>query len=912
MPEYLRPGVYIEEQPAPQTIEGVSTSTAGFVGATQFGPIVGLPQLVTSFPDFTRKYGDFIPVHDEDDWGEDWQDHQYLAHAVDGFFRNGGQRAYIMRVVGPGAEPASRDLSDGFVTRLLVDTAQDQSARASVRLDSVRGISVGTRVTFEETIAGNLRQQTRRVTGVRTSTGTVELSNPLTLRFTAARCRVFIEGEDRPDRNDPDISLTVEASSPGVWGNRLRVFSSDVSGAVGLAQAAEVEAETTLRAVDLAFDDSGPETGDTSTVLDGDSILLVQNGDVIEFEFDTHAERRTITSVDTGSGEVTWGPGLVHDYSGNSSEVRRITAVRPGEIQTLEFDNGGPDSGATNTVLTDASNVREDDIVEFWNPETSVTERRAITDVDTDANTIDWADGLANSFEADGSTVHLIRNPVLPVDSIAGLTDGSLLRIIGEGNSQVVRIAENGVDPTNQQVTLDASTHPPRRSNEAGDRVVLAIAGQSTSNRVDLRTTKNFYEHAAVEIDDGSRKTYHRVESIEGASLIMNASLGRDVPDGATVRVVEFTLTIEDVEANTIERYDNLSMHPDSPRYFEEIINTTSRSRLVRVTSGDTSKSPPFNIPRTHDGTFAELTDGANGNPPTSADYQGSDNGPGLRTGIKALEDIDGVRIIAVPGISDASVQGELIGQCEELKDRFAVLDPAVGSIIGSGESDDVIVQRNNHDTYYAAMYYPWLKIVNPLNPEDPDGILIPPSGHVIGIYSRVDTSRGVHKAPANEVTRGITGLEVKVGDREHDILNPLNINVIRDFRDSGRGFRVWGARCITSDNAWMYVPVRRMFIFIESSLYQGLQWVVFEPNGEMLWARVRRTISGFLRTLWLSGMLRGVTQDEAFFVRCDRSTMTEDDIANGRLIVLVGVAPLRPAEFVIIRIGQKTIEASD
>lgn len=187
----------------------------------------------------------------------------------------------------------------------------------------------------------------------------------------------------------------------------------------------------------------------------------------------------------------------------------------------------------------------------------------------------------------------------------------------------------------------------------------------------------------------------------------------------------------------------------------------------------------------------------------------------------------------------------------------------------------------------------------------------MPPSGFMIGIYARVDTERGVHKAPANEVVRGITGLEVKLSDGDQDRLNPLNINAIRDFTGNGRGYRVWGTRVITSDNAWKYIPVRRLFIFLEESMDEGLQWAVFEPNGEDLWARVRQTLSGFLRTIWLSGALAGVTETEAFFVRCDRTTMTEDDIANGRLIVLVGVAPLRPAEFVIIRIGQKTLEAA-
>jgi phage tail sheath protein FI len=316
-------------------------------------------------------------------------------------------------------------------------------------------------------------------------------------------------------------------------------------------------------------------------------------------------------------------------------------------------------------------------------------------------------------------------------------------------------------------------------------------------------------------------------------------------------------------------------------------------------------------MPRTDTGSSANLTGGSNGGTPTPEDYRGQDNGPGKRTGIKALADVDLVSIMAVPGISDPSVHGELISQCELLKDRFAVLDPAAGSVIGSGGVDDILVQRSNVDSLYAALYYPWLRIADPLYPNDTQGSLVPPSGHMLGVYARVDSSRGVHKAPANEVVRGINGVELKLTDRDQDILNsPNNINVIRDFRDSNRGIRIWGARVTTRDNAWKYIPVRRLFIFLEESLDEGLQWVVFEPNAEPLWARVRQTIEGFLRRVWRNGGLAGVTEEEAFFVRCDRTTMTEDEIANGQLIVLVGVAPVRPAEFVIIRIGQKTLEA--
>jgi phage tail sheath protein FI len=212
---------------------------------------------------------------------------------------------------------------------------------------------------------------------------------------------------------------------------------------------------------------------------------------------------------------------------------------------------------------------------------------------------------------------------------------------------------------------------------------------------------------------------------------------------------------------------------------------------------------------------------------------------------------------------------------------------------------------RSDYDTKYAAIYYPWITVRDPLVKDNRD---IPPSGHMIGIYARVDVDRGVHKAPANEVIRGIVELEELVNKREQDILNPspVNINVLRDFRKSNRGLRVWGARCITSDTDWKYINVRRLFIFVEESIDEGTQWVVFEPNDEPLWARVRQSVTNFLTRVWRDGALQGATAEEAFFVKCDRTTMTQDDIDNGRLIMLVGIAAVKPAEFVIIRIGQK------
>jgi hypothetical protein len=226
----------------------------------------------------------------------------------------------------------------------------------------------------------------------------------------------------------------------------------------------------------------------------------------------------------------------------------------------------------------------------------------------------------------------------------------------------------------------------------------------------------------------------------------------------------------------------------------------------------------------------------------------------------------------------------------------------------------DVEGLRQNYDTKYAAFYHPWLLTPDPYpaNLSQVRDYPIPPSGHMIGIYARTDIERGVHKAPANEVVRGVIGLQRQLNKSEHDMLNPSpkNINVIRDFRKNNRGIRVWGGRVITSDTDWKYVNVRRLLIFIEASIERGLQWVVFEPNAEPLWARVTRSISNFLKVVWRNGALEGVKHEEAFFVKCDRTTMTQTDIDNGRLICVIGVAPVKPAEFVIVRIGLWTAHA--
>jgi phage tail sheath protein FI len=273
--------------------------------------------------------------------------------------------------------------------------------------------------------------------------------------------------------------------------------------------------------------------------------------------------------------------------------------------------------------------------------------------------------------------------------------------------------------------------------------------------------------------------------------------------------------------------------------------------------------------------------------------YIGKDNGPGARSGLKCFEEIDEISIVAAPGQTSPAVQDALLTHCESRKDRFAILDSPETM---QGGVDKLVRPR---DSKYGAYYFPWVQVYDP----ERGNVFVPPSGHVAGIYARTDNERGVHKAPANEIVRGALGLKYNVSKGEQDILNPKGVNCIRLMQ--GGGIRVWGARTLSSDPSWRYINVRRLFIMVETSIERATQWVVFEPNDYKLWKRVTRTIASFLTLVWRNGALMGETPEKAFYVKCDEETNPPEVIDVGQLIVEIGLAPVKPAEFVIFRIGQ-------
>jgi len=423
-----------------------------------------------------------------------------------------------------------------------------------------------------------------------------------------------------------------------------------------------------------------------------------------------------------------------------------------------------------------------------------------------------------------------------------------------------------------------------------------------------VKTSSGFAAGDVVAFSDGKTVAYGKVASVDGNVVGFEAPFEGAVVDTnilPTKTIATCEMNVELRFDETVESFEFASFNQGSSNALTKLMG---RSELVEVQVGAIEGvKAPFDVvaeafPAGKESVTVLLREGGDGTVEKIAagDFIGKDNGPGARTGIQAFLDNTDVAIMAAPGITDPNVQLSLVAQCSSLGDRFAILDMDMDK----KSVDELMEHRSMIDSDYAALYHPWLETYDML---DKKSTFIPPSGAVAGIYARTDNLRGVFKAPANEAIQNCTGLYCNYNTSEQDLLNPKGVNLIR--RIPGMGIRVWGARTCSSNPLWKYINIRRLFIFVEESIKANTGWVVFEPNDELLWIRVKRTIEVFLEGLWKSGALSGSTTSEAFFVDIGRSTMSQDDIDNGRLICVIGIAPVKPAEFVIFRITQKTGE---
>jgi phage tail sheath protein FI len=401
-----------------------------------------------------------------------------------------------------------------------------------------------------------------------------------------------------------------------------------------------------------------------------------------------------------------------------------------------------------------------------------------------------------------------------------------------------------------------------------------------------------------------------KIESVDPdaniAVDIVTEDAGADAPDGPA----PFTLTVL-LDGVPVEQFPNLEFGAGD-RNVKTVVNKASTKIKVDVAlekDVDLSSQLELLKPGRYELQKAEpIKVQVNGRK-----FAGSES---ARAGINGLAVADDVTMVIVPDLVTAatkedgtldlnlwkSVQTALISHCEQNGNRMAVLDAPPGMTpqqIRDWRSDVAM-----YDSAFAALYYPWIKVENPIGVNGNAEVFIPPSGHIAGVWARTDETRGVWKAPANDTIRGVLDIERTVTQNEQALLNPIGINCIRPF--GTRGIRIWGARTLSSDSDWRYINVRRLFNMVEATIHDGTQWAVFEPNDMALWEGVKRTLTGFLRGLWSAGALFGATADQAFYVKCDAETNPPESIDEGKLVVEVGIAPVKPAEFVIFRISQQ------
>lgn len=450
--------------------------------------------------------------------------------------------------------------------------------------------------------------------------------------------------------------------------------------------------------------------------------------------------------------------------------------------------------------------------------------------------------------------------------TIAGGATGSIRLADAPAGTQIVRILSTVPIPTEGLV--------------AGTILTIAQGTLSDSQIVDSVQSEPLLTTPPI--------TTYRVTFRQGLDI----PLSLDSANSATVQSEEFNFQVLQGTAST--PYDNLSIDSAHPRYFVSLINSLSSAVQIELIEPPPSTALPNNLPG-NTAAPVSLTGGRDENLVTMSDTDYTD-------ALDTLREIDDVNLIAIPDRITPAVQQAIIGHCELMGDRFGILDAQPGLNLFGASS--VETQRAGLDSTrgYTALYYPWLRVL-PFGPGDP--ILVPASGHVAGICARIDNNRGVHKAPAGieALVNGALGVERTMSDIDQGQLNLQGINIIRVFQTGGRP-TVWGSRTTASDKNWMYVNIRRLFLFLEESIQEGIRWAVFEPHNPALWAKLKRTITAFLVQQWRDGALFGNTPEEAFYVRIDETLNPDSQRALGRLYIEIGVRPSFPAEFIIVRIG--------
>jgi len=715
--------------------------------------------------------------------------------------------------------------------------------------------------------------------------------------------------------------------------------------------------DTTITATALA---RGARTGDTQIMVEDAGGLTATYGGLLLFD-GTPGETVRLDAGTAFTSQAEIGRGLADPFPAASTvAVQDVTA-----LATVLADDHA--IGATVLAVDAVAGIAANDVLLIHGPAGEDDNREFVTVASTDNGVVpqtitltsglrlahgtdsvlstvaDAVPGVATTLTAPAggsgaaayltltSTTGIAAGQLLKLDDGAGTTAyGTITRLLTAMTLAEPLVTDHpaGAALTASLPVLDIHARWPgnwgnRLQVTAGStplvKTTIGVAAAAGATTITLATAFGLFAGATISIGGTQTAEVAAVNTTTGV-VTLTAGLASPAAKDAAVVSGEFSLLVERTDSASgkvveSEFFDRLSMASEHPRYALKVVGSwdtgkdkpsdSGAAQTIRLadTATATTRILPLvvGVPRNLSGGTDDV-----GTVDDDAYIGKFGDDPGARTGIQALENEPGINIVAVPGRTSVVVQKALVDHCEKMRYRFAAVDVPLESNLQQARE-----YRQNFDSTRVAIYYPGLVIPDRFR-QPGDRMTITSSGHMLGVYARTDNTRGVHKAPANEVIQGILGFETALAKGEQDMLNPINLNCHRDFRSENRGLRVYGARVATSDPEWRYINVRRLLLFIEQSLDTGLQWAVFEPNDTPLWDQVKQSITAFLDTVWRSGALEGQTREEAFFVNIGYNvTMEQADIDNGRLIVEIGVAPVKPAEFVIVRISQKTREAT-
>ena len=804
MVELLAPGVYtIETSFRARSIQGVGTSTTGFVGMARSGPVGGPPQLITSFAEFERIYGGLTDL-DATGLG-DAPRTNFAAHAVRGFFTEQGARVYFSRAFSP------RDDNDDGRARVALRDSGTESFTISARFPGAAGNG---RLDVSEAVTPVTEKalETAPVNSMARTRG--RSASPASLAATAA-------------------PALVAAGS---------VLDIAVDG--GAAQQATLDATPAVITWDLP--------GASVAVPAGSSLILTVDG------------LRQIIPLG-GDGSPRTSTQIVNAIRAG---LQRATVSRSNETVTITSSVAG--SGISMTLEANA-------------------------DIAAPAETQNGT-GIARMDRITASDINAAFNAA----TISGV------RATSAAGGQLILMS----DTAGATSALDIS------GTDAGVRGALGFQAASATG-ADGQPQAFFLRQT------GAAVGWHRyVLNGAGTAWETDSTLVDPAAElGADGYLVAVNFTYVNADEVPLS-YEALSLVEDHPRHFRNRMKVLSALDIARGAQEPVADPLMATVPAAlnavdlHDALFSGAPETGDGIKAVSHQLSNGNDGalPALSEWQEALDGLnryDDIAIVAAPGSSAYNLVSQpmrdaLTGHAATSGFRIAVLDPPPGETL-----DSLRTTRGRTDSSFAALYAPWIVIANPMarpgNEAIPRELLVPPSGQICGIYARNDQLRGVHKTPANEVIRSALGFETDYNQAQQGVLNPLGINCLRTLK--GRGNRVYGGRLATSDREVLYVSDRRYINFVKRSLYESMQWAVFEPNGPELWTNIREAVASFLYNQWFNGALFGATPTEAFFVICDRSVMTQADLDNGRAVAQVGLALLKPAEFVVFNIGQKTAD---